>query len=64
MFGELPELKVVNGIKFGKWIDLAIKILIISKIWMVFVWQITANLPNFPKLFCFKHSHCMVHSSA
>ena len=32
MFGELPKSLVVGKIKFGEWIDAAIRILVMSKI--------------------------------
>ena len=48
MFGKFSKSKVVGEIKFGEWIDSAIRMLIISKIWMVLVLQITCDLPNSP----------------
>ena len=32
--------------KFGEWIDSAIRLIIISKNWMVLVWRITDDSPN------------------
>jgi len=36
MFSELPKSKVNGKVKFGEWIDLAIRIL---KIWIALLWR-------------------------
>ena len=43
MFGgvnvwRITELKVIDEIKFGEWIDFGHKVLLLAKIWLVKVW--------------------------
>ena len=62
MFGgfnvwRIAELKIIGEIKFGEWIDFGHKVLLPAKIWLVKVWQITHNSPNFPAA---KHSRYTV----
>ena len=45
MFGKLP---VVGEMKFGKWIDSAIRILIMNKIWMVYFGESGTICQTFP----------------
>ena len=54
---RITELKVIGEIKFGEWIDFGHKVLLPAKIWLVKVWRITDDLPNFPAA---KHSHYTV----
>jgi len=55
MFGgvnvwRIAELKVIGEIKFGEWIDFGHKVLLPAKIWLVKVWRITDDSPNFPAI--------------
>ena len=54
---RIAELKVIGEIKFGEWIDFGHKVLLPAKIWLVKVWRITPNSPNFPTA---KHSRYTV----
>ena len=47
---RIAELKVIGEIKFGEWIDFGYKVLLPAKIWLVEVWRITHDLPNFPAI--------------
>ena len=70
MFGgvnvcRITELKVIDEIKFGEWIDFGHKVLLLAKIWLVKVWRITDYSPNSPNFPAAKHSrytvfHCVV----
>ena len=55
LFWLIAKSKVV-GKKFSKWIDLAVRVITISKIFMVAVWRITDYFPESPA----KHFHYMV----
>ena len=65
MFGgvnvwRIAELKVIDEIKFGEWIDFGHKVLLLAKIWQVKVWRVTDDSPNSLNFPAAKHSRYMV----